>query len=342
MADGIRLNEGDNTPSQGTTSVQDAATPNDAGPSSGSGVSPPSNYNANPQSNDAEEGMLELQQAPSTLTTPAVHSVFTPSQRRYLVASISLAAFFSPLSANIYLPALNTLARELGVSISMMNLTVTSYMVFQGVAPMFMGDLADTAGRRPAVLLCFIIYIAANIGLASQSNYVVLLVLRCVQATGSSPTIALAAGVVADIATSAQRGTYMGWVSAGALLGPAIGPVAGGLLAQFLGWRAIFWFLVIFGAAFLVQFAVLFPETGRNIVGNGSYPPQKWNISVITYLKTRKTTRKTTDDATNTTPDTAREEGGGGAEAPKKPSFASQTPSNLSPSSAKRTHASSS
>ncbi|KKZ57813.1 hypothetical protein EMCG_05564 [[Emmonsia] crescens] len=283
---------------------------------------PISNQEKNHQ-HDTEEGREQEEQhqagsSGSTLTPP-VHSTFTPAQRRYIVASIAWAALFSPVSANIYLPALNTLAQELSVSISMINLTVTSYMIFQGLSPMFMGDLADTAGRRPAVLLCFLIYIAANIGLALQSNYAALLVLRCVQATGSSPTIALAAGVVADVATSAQRGTYMGWVIAGALLGPAIGPVIGGLLAQYLGWRAIFWFLVIFAAAFLVQFAVLFPETGRNIVGNGSYPPQKWNISVITYLKTRKAARQNAGDVIDNSQDTVETAAPAAAEVPKRP-----------------------
>jgi predicted MFS family arabinose efflux permease len=56
----------------------------------------------------------------------------------------------------------------------------------------------------------------------------------------------------------------MGFVTAGALLGPAIGPVMGGILAQFLGWRAIFWFLVILAASFLFVFAIFFPETGRH------------------------------------------------------------------------------
>lgn len=72
----------------------------------------------------------------------------------------------------------------------------------------------------------------------------------------------MCSAVVSDIATAAERGKYMGITLAGSLLGPAIGPVIGGLLADFLGWRAIFWFLVILGAAFLLVFAIFFPETG--------------------------------------------------------------------------------
>jgi multidrug resistance protein len=153
---------------------------------------------------------------------------------------------------------------------------------------MFIGDFADKAGRRPAYIVCFTIYIAANIGLALQNNYAALFVLRCLQSAGSSTTIALSSGVVSDVATAAERGSYMGFVTAGSLLGPSVGPVIGGLLSQYLGWRAIFWFLVIFSGAFLVPFLVFFPETARGVVGDGSRPPQRWNMSLISYLKARK------------------------------------------------------
>ncbi|OQE42273.1 hypothetical protein PENCOP_c004G04398 [Penicillium coprophilum] len=216
------------------------------------------------------------------------YSVFTVGQRRYIVFMASWAGFFSPVSSQIYFPALNTLAKDLQVSNSLINLTLTSYMIFQGLSPMFIGDFADKAGRRPAYILCFTIYIAANIGLALQNNYAALFVLRCLQSAGSSTTIALSSGVVSDVATASQRGSYIGFVTAGSLMGPSVGPVIGGLLSQYLGWRAIFWFLTIFAAAFMVPFLVFFPETARGIVGNGSLPPQKWNMSLISYLESRK------------------------------------------------------
>lgn len=109
-------------------------------------------------------------------------------------------------------------------------------------------------------------YIVANIGLALQDNYAALFVLRCIQSTGSSATIAMCSAVVADVATPAERGKYMGAAFSGSLLGPAIGPVIGGVLAEFLGWQAIFWFLAILGAAFMLVFAVFLPETGTRLI----------------------------------------------------------------------------
>ena len=101
-------------------------------------------------------GDLEaLHQTPSG----PVYSVFGNRQRKFIVFMVACAGFFSPLSANIYFPALNALSRDLKVSNELINLTLTSYMIFQGLAPTIFGDFADMAGRRPAYILGFIIYI---------------------------------------------------------------------------------------------------------------------------------------------------------------------------------------
>ena len=98
-------------------------------------------------------------------------------------------------------------------------------------------------------------HLIANVGLALQNNYAALVVLRCLQSAGSSGTIALGFAATADIASSAERGRYMGIVGAGINIGPTLGPVLGGLLAQYLSWRAIFWFLAIYSGVFILVLA---------------------------------------------------------------------------------------
>lgn len=78
------------------------------------------------------------------------------------------------------------------------------------------------------------------------------MVLRCLQSIRSSGTTALANALVADITTSSEHFSYMGYATLGALVGLAIAPVTGGLLDQFLGWRSIFWFLAIMSATFFI------------------------------------------------------------------------------------------
>lgn len=163
--------------------------------------------------------------------------------------------------------------------------------IFQGLAPTIIGGVSDGVGRRPAYVLCFVIYLGANIGLALQNTYVALLVLRCLQSAGSSSTVALANAVVVDVATTAERGIYIGVASAGTFLGPALGPIIGGLLGHFLGWQSIFWFLTIFAGVFFIPLLLVFPETCRKIVGDGSIYPPKWNMSLLTYFHQRKNGR---------------------------------------------------
>ena len=131
----------------------------------------------------------------------------------------------------------------------------------QGLAPAMIAGFSDTAGRRPAYIICFTLYIAANIGLCLQSNYAALMVLRCLQSAGSSGTVALAQGVVADIVTSAERGTYVGLTSVASIVAPIAGPILGGILAQYGGWRWIFYFLLILSGVIFVPFLLFFPES---------------------------------------------------------------------------------
>lgn len=217
------------------------------------------------------------------------YSIFSRRMKIWITFMATVASVVSPMTAHIYFPALDALAEELNVSNSLINFTLTSYMIFQGLSPTIFGDFGDMAGRRPAFTVAFIIYLFANIGLALQRNYAALLVLRCVQSAGSSGTLALSYAVIADITPTAERGKYMGFVSVGANIGPAIGPVIGGLLSQYLGWPSIFWFCAIFVVVWLVPWAATVPEMCRNVVGNGSIPPQSWNITLVEFLRRRKT-----------------------------------------------------
>ena len=163
------------------------------------------------------------------------YSEFTNTQRRWIVLLVAFVGMFSPLSSFIYYPAIHTMALDLNVTITLINLTVTSYMIMSGITPAIVGDLADMVGRRPVYLATFLVYFVANIGLALQRSYPVLLVLRMLQSAGGSGkschmtaylsgcnwldefigTISIAYGVVSDIATPAERGSYVGAVLLG-------------------------------------------------------------------------------------------------------------------------------
>jgi MFS family permease len=202
------------------------------------------------------------------------YSIFTSQQKAVIVTIVSIAATFSGFASNMYFPAIPTIAADLPVSAELINLTVTSYMIFQAFSPTLWGAFSDLRGRRLAYICTFIVFLGACIGLGETRRFYQLLVLRCLQSTGSASTVAIGAGVIGDITTREERGGYMGIFQAGILVPLALGPVLGGLFSGTLGWRSIFWFLAIYGGAFLLVLILFLPETLRSLVGNGSGPAE--------------------------------------------------------------------
>ena len=83
----------------------------------------------------------------------------------------------------------------------------------------------------------------------------------------------------------------MGLASLGSILGPTLGPILGGLLSQYLGWKSIFYFLAIFASLLFLPLLLFYPETCRNVVGDGSIPPPPWNRSYLNYRDERARAR---------------------------------------------------
>ncbi|RSL88333.1 hypothetical protein CEP52_015265 [Fusarium oligoseptatum] len=172
------------------------------------------------------------------------YTLFTKNERRWIVAMIALAGWFSTLSSFIYYPAIPVIADDLGASIGMIDLTVTSYLVVSAIAPAVVGDAADTFGRRPLV-------------------------------RGFPGRFSVAYGVIADISTPAERGAFVSALSFGITTAPSLGPVLGGAFAFGPCWRWIFWFLTIASGFCLLAMMLALPETHRAYIGNGGTRPAR-------------------------------------------------------------------
>ena len=204
------------------------------------------------------------------------YSAFNSVQKALIAYAASVSAMFSGLSSFIYYPAITALASSMTVSTGKINFTITAYLVAAGLAPSILGDLADKLGRRPISIFVMILYLGANLGLAIQSHYLALLILRCLQSAGASSTIAIAYGIISDISTPAERGSYMGILMGFTNAAPCLGPVLGGVITEKLTWHWIFWLLSILSAAHLLGLLLFLPETSRSLVGNGNLPPVHW------------------------------------------------------------------
>ncbi|PVH80130.1 MFS general substrate transporter [Cadophora sp. DSE1049] len=247
-----------------------------------------------PSDND-DRGLFEKQinTAAETSEIPEPpYSIYNGKEKWLLVGLVAVAGLFSPLPANIYFPAIPTLVEVFHQSTELLNVTVTVYLVMQGVSPMAWGPISDQFGRRPTFLVCLAILILSCVGLAltPANAFWLLMLLRCVQAAGCASTIALGAGVIGDVFERAERGSYFAMFNLGPMLAPCIGPAIGGALSEHLGWRSIFWFLVIFAAACFVLILLFLPETLRALVGNGSVQPTAIYIPLVPFIGRDKRT----------------------------------------------------
>lgn len=232
------------------------------------------------------------------------YTLFTRPERCYIVFLVSFGGWFSTLSSFIYYPAIAAIAHDLEVSISKINLTVTSYMVMSTIAPAFVGDAADILGRRTLYIITIGLYVASNAALAKARSFPALLGLRMLQSATISGTVSLKPCKYPtdrdrDFLDRLRRHSRYSlacrtwvlcrcpifWVGRSLQLtdhkliddrittAPSIGPVLGGALAFTAGWRWIFWFLCIASGCCFAMMVSTLPETARNLVGNGSVAP---------------------------------------------------------------------
>lgn len=150
--------------------------------------------------------------------------------------------------------------------------------IFQGLAPTLIGSFSDVAGRRPAYWICFTVYLAANFGARRADQFC-----GAVHPPMRSPSVWWRTWQ-----RRRKRGRYVGYVTAGVLLWPAFGPLVGGLLTRFLGWRSVFCFLAIVAGVVLVGLLIAFPETCRTIAGHGAVPTTGWNVSAVNWSQLRR------------------------------------------------------
>jgi hypothetical protein len=114
----IETSNGDNVVGGGKATSEPAAT--DSTPLD-------SDQSEKEQSDDSQPGTALKKSTTSASDKP--YSIFTTWQKRFIILAASVGSFISPLTSNIYFPALNTIASDLHVSITQINLTITTYMV---------------------------------------------------------------------------------------------------------------------------------------------------------------------------------------------------------------------
>ena len=188
-----------------------------------------------------------------------------PAWAYTLPAALLLMAPFdilASLAMDIYLPVVPAMPGVLNTTPSIIQLTLSLYMVMLGVGQVIFGPLSDRVGRRPILLVGATAFVAASLGAACSSTALAFVAFRLVQAVGASAMLVATFATVRDVYANRPEGAVIyGLFSSMLAFVPALGPIAGALIGEFWGWQAIFITLAALASLALLNASFRWHET---------------------------------------------------------------------------------
>jgi DHA1 family bicyclomycin/chloramphenicol resistance-like MFS transporter len=199
----------------------------------------------------------------TTLTESSAAPETRPTLTPVLLAVLALLSAFTPLSIDMYLPALPVIESDLKAGVGDIQLTLSAFMIAFGIGQIFYGPAGDRFGRRPVILGGIAVYVLTSVGCAFAAASGQLVLLRLLQGLSACGGVVLARTMVRDLAERDQAARAMSLMMACTSIAPMLAPLIGGQILWFLGWRAIFFILAGIGVfAWTAAFQRL-PETLR-------------------------------------------------------------------------------
>lgn len=196
---------------------------------------------------------------PAPATLPATP---TPAAVRHApLWLLAMATFAGTLGMHIFVPALPAAAADLHTGVGAMQLTISLYILGLACGQLVYGPLADWLGRRPVLMAGLLLYIVAGIAAAFAPQVQALVAARLLQALGGCAGLVLGRTIVRDTAPTSEAAQRLALMNLMVTLGPSVAPLAGGGLAETVGWRSIFLLLAGLGSITLVAAWRLLPET---------------------------------------------------------------------------------
>ena len=178
-----------------------------------------------------------------------------------VTALLTALVALGPMSTDLYLPSLPGLLRHFDADIAEVQLTLSVFLVGLAVGQLVYGPLSDRFGRRPVLLAGLLLYVVASVICALAPSMPTLIAARLLQATGACAGPVVCRAVVRDVHGREGAARILSYMGAAMALAPALGPILGGFVEAWLGWRANFAILCIYGAVGLALTAAILPET---------------------------------------------------------------------------------
>lgn len=178
--------------------------------------------------------------------------------------AVSLAAaFLTPFmvsSVNIALPAIGA---ELSMSAVTLSWVTTSYLLCTAVFLIPLGKIADTFGRKRIFFWGTVIVILSSLLSALAANGVQLIATRILHGIGAAMVFGTSMAMLTSVYPPKDRGKVLGINVSSTYTGLMLGPVLGGIITRYIGWRFLFWVNIPIGLAILVLVRTGIPTEWR-------------------------------------------------------------------------------
>jgi len=181
--------------------------------------------------------------------------------RHRLALILGALTAIGPLAIDMYLPALPGIARELGVPIAAVQVSLASYFAGMSIGQILYGPLSDRLGRKPILSFGLVIFVGASLACAFTTSVTQLVVFRFLQALGGCAPLVVPRAVVRDYFDGREAVRMLSMLILVMMLGPILAPFVGGQLLIRFGWRSMFFVLAGYGFVWLVLAAWLLPES---------------------------------------------------------------------------------
>ncbi|MDA0365725.1 MAG: multidrug effflux MFS transporter, partial [Chloroflexi bacterium] len=175
-----------------------------------------------------------------------------------LLVALSAVA---PLSVDMFLPSMPTMAVEFGASTATIQLGVTLFIVSFAGSQLVYGPASDRIGRRPVLLAGLMLFVIGGLVALAAPSVEVLILGRVLQGLGGGAGPTVAQAIVLDVYGRERAARVLSLMAIALPLAPAIAPIIGGVLHDTLGWHSVFVVLTLTGAALAVIYRASFPET---------------------------------------------------------------------------------
>ncbi|KAF3173381.1 hypothetical protein TWF225_009832 [Orbilia oligospora] len=181
--------------------------------------------------------------------------------RYFCLITMALQTLVVVFYSSSYVSGAVGMMRDFGIeNKTIVVLGITTYLLGLAFAPLILAPLSEMYGRRRLYMICMAIFILLSIPLCLAKNITTIIAVRFLTACAGAVTLANGPGTLADIFKPEDRSTAFAVFAIAPMNGPSFGPLFGGILYQYLGWRSLnYTVLILATLTWLLNFLV--PET---------------------------------------------------------------------------------